>query len=89
MDLSGTWSFQLDPQDSGLNEAWFAHPLSTNQHIHLPGSLQAQGYGNDVGVDTQWTGDIFDRSWFTEDRYAPYRRPGHIKIPFWLQPEKV
>ncbi len=87
MDLSGTWSFQLDSKDEGIANRWYTRPLA--DHIHLPGSVQAQGYGDDVTADTQWTGDIVDRSWFTEERYAPYRQPGNIKIPFWLQPEKV
>lgn len=25
---------------------------------------------------------------FTSDAYAKYRKPGNIKIPFWLQPVK-
>lgn len=87
MDLSGTWSFQLDPLDEGLAGQWYAGPLA--QQIHLPGSLQAQGFGQDVTLDAPWTGDIIDRSYFTDPRYAPYREPGNIKVPFWLQPEKV
>jgi hypothetical protein len=39
-------------------------------------------------VDTVWTGDIFDPSYFTEERYEKYRQPGQIKLPFWLQPDK-
>ncbi|MCC9074632.1 glycoside hydrolase [Litorilinea aerophila] len=86
MDLAGPWAFRLDPEDRGLDEGWYAHPLPHS--LQLPGSLQAQGYGNDITVDTPWTGDIFDRSWFESPRYAPYRQPGNIKVPFWLQPEK-
>jgi len=29
-----------------------------------------------------------DKSWFTAPEYAEYRKPGNIKVPFWLQPEK-
>ncbi len=87
MDLSGQWSFQLDPQDRGIDEQWYNHSLTDT--INLPGSLQAQGFGEEVGVDTQWTGQIVDRSYFTDERYAPYRQPGNIKVPFWLQPAKV
>ncbi len=39
-------------------------------------------------VDTQWTGGIVDRSFFTDPQFAKYREPGHIKLPFWLQPDK-
>lgn len=86
VDLSGTWQFQLDPADVGIRERWFERALP--QKVRLPGALQAQGFGDDVTVDTQWTGDIIDRSWFTDPRMAKYREPGHIKLPFWLQPDK-
>ncbi|MFA6286416.1 MAG: sugar-binding domain-containing protein [Opitutaceae bacterium] len=76
INLSGAWEFALG------NTPGYVH------RINLPGSLQVQGYGDEVTVDTPWTGQIVDRSWFTADRYASYRRPGNIKIPFWLQPEK-
>ena len=46
------------------------------------------GYGRDVDVHTQWTGQIVDHSWFDAPEYEPYRRAGNIKIPFWLQPGK-
>ena len=86
MDLSGPWAFELDADDRGVSEAWYNRPLRDS--LRLPGSLQAQGFGDDVSVDTQWVGGIIDRSWFTDPRYEPYRRPGNIKAPFWLQPEK-
>ena len=53
-----------------------------------PASCQAQGFGDDVTVDTKWTGQIVDRSFFTSPRYEPYREPGRVKVPFWLQPDK-
>ena len=86
VSLAGEWRFSLDRQDAGLQEKWFARSLP--QKIHLPGALQAQGFGDDVGVDTQWTANFNDRSWFTSPKYEKYRQPGHIKIPFWLQPDK-
>lgn len=86
IDLAGTWRFRLDPQDVGQQQRWFAEVLP--QAIRLPGSLQEQGFGEEIGVDTRWTGDIIDRSYFESPRYAPYRRPGNIKVPFWLQPQR-
>ncbi|RME94556.1 MAG: hypothetical protein D6766_05525, partial [Verrucomicrobia bacterium] len=47
-----------------------------------------RGLGEDIRVDTPWTGSIVDRSFFTDPRYAPYRQPGRIKVPFWLTPRK-
>ena len=57
------------------------------QSIRLPGSLQAQGFGDEITLITPWTGDIIDRSFFDDPRYEKYRQPGKIKVPFWLQPE--
>jgi hypothetical protein len=87
LDLAGEWSFQLDPQDRGVADAWFSKPLA--EKIRLPGSIQEQGFGDDVGLDSPWTGNIVDTSYFNDPRYAPYRKPGNIKYPCWLQPEKV
>ena len=63
-------------------------PLAGKETIRLPGMMQAQGYGDPVAVETPWTGEIVDRSWFTAPDYAKYRRPGNIKVPFGLQPER-
>jgi hypothetical protein len=86
INLAGTWSLRLDRDDVGVQEQWFNQPLPDT--LQLPGSLQAQGYGDEVGLDTPWVGSMFDLSWFTEPRMEPYRQPGNIKVPFWLQPEK-
>lgn len=86
MELHGEWQFELDPDDRGIPEGWFNRPLK--DRIDLPGALTAQGYGPLVSLETAWTGGIVDRSWFTDPRYEPYRQPGNIKIPFWLQPER-
>ncbi len=87
MHLDGAWRIRLDPNDVGRDERWFEGRLG-EQTARLPGSLQEQGFGNDVTVETEWIGGINDRSWFTSPRYAKYREPGQVKIPFWLQPEK-
>jgi beta-galactosidase/beta-glucuronidase len=50
--------------------------------------MAESGLGEEVTVSTRWTGSIVDRSYFTEDRYAKYRIPGNIKIPFWLKPDR-
>lgn len=86
IDLSGTWRFDLDPEDRGVRERWFARPLPGS--LRLPGSLQEQGFGEDVTAETQWTGSIVDRSFFTSPRYAKFREPGNVKYPCWLQPRK-
>jgi len=86
VSLAGQWRFQLDSEDAGIDQRWYSRALSGK--VLLPGVLAAQGIGDDVSVDTRWIGGIVDRSWFTEKRYAPYREPGNVKIPFWLQPDR-
>lgn len=87
LDLSGEWRCALDPDGVGELERWFRQALPEDAPaVTLPGSIQHQGLGDPVGVDTPWTGSIVDRSYFTEERYAPYREPGNVAVPFWLQP---
>ncbi|MCB0071485.1 MAG: glycoside hydrolase [Caldilineaceae bacterium] len=86
INLSGEWRFELDRDDRGTDERWYARDLTGA--LQLPGSLQAQGRGDDVTLETPWVGNIVDRSLFDDPRYAPYRDPDNIKYPSWLQPEK-
>jgi len=86
IDLSGEWSFQADAADAGVAQRWFTTTLS--DHIQLPGSMTTNGKGDDITLATPWTGQIVDSSYFFDASYAPYRQPGNIKVPFWLQPVK-
>jgi hypothetical protein len=86
ISLTGRWSFRLDPKDVGQQEKWYAGKLADS--IKLPGSTAENGFGDNPAVDTKWTGQIVDKSWFTDDKYERYRQPGNIKIPFWLTPVK-
>jgi hypothetical protein len=86
ISLAGEWKFRLDTLDLGLTQKWYSG--SFNEHVNLPGSMAENGKGNEVRVSTEWTGNIWDSSYFTDDRYRKYRQAGHIKIPFWLKPVK-
>jgi hypothetical protein len=86
-DLSGVWHFRMDPLDAGVREQWFLQRLEDS--VRLPGSMAENKRGEAVSAGTQWVGGIVDRSWFTEERYSPYRKPGNIKLPFWLTPAFV
>jgi hypothetical protein len=86
ISLAGKWAFELDRADSGIADKWFDRKLA--HEIRLPGSLPEQGIGDDVSIDTPWTGGIVDRSFFDSPDFAPERQPGHVRVPFWLQPEK-
>ncbi|MBC8180435.1 beta-galactosidase [candidate division KSB1 bacterium] len=86
INLSGEWRFQIDSLNVGISGQWFNNKLS--EKVKLPGSMTENGKGNDVSVKTKWTGQVVDQSWYTDEKYAKYRKPGNVKIPFWLQPEK-
>jgi glycosyl hydrolase family 2 len=86
IDLSGTWRFQIDSLDKGIEQQWFSRKLT--DAISLPGSMTTNGKGNDIDTHTPWIGNIIDSSWFYKPEYAAYRKKGNIKIPFWLQPVK-
>lgn len=86
ISLAGPWGFQLDPENRGEAEQWFTRAMP--QSIRLPGSTAEHGYGDDPTVDTQWTAGVNEKSWYTSPRYAEYRRPGNVKLPFWLTPVK-
>ena len=76
----------MDREDAGVKQRWFERSL--DQHIRLPGALQNQGFGDDITVDTKWTGEVGMEAWRNGEQYAKYRQPGNIKVPFFLQPEK-
>jgi hypothetical protein len=86
ISLSGEWRFELDRHNAGSRQRWFERTLSGK--VVLPGTLSAQGIGDEVTVETEWTGGIVDRSWYDSPQYENYRRPGSVKVPFWLQPDK-
>ncbi|MFN8209901.1 MAG: glycoside hydrolase family 2 TIM barrel-domain containing protein [Bacteroidales bacterium] len=84
--LSGKWGFRIDTADAGITARWFDSVFTDS--VSLPGSMAENNRGFEVTVNTDWTGEIVDRSYFTDSRYAKYREPGNIKIPFWLKPVK-
>ena len=84
MDLSGTWRFAIDRNDQGVTGQWFLKSL--DDRVTLPGSMMTNGKGDPVNLDTPWEGDFNDKTFFTQERYAPYRLADNFKIPYWLQP---
>ncbi|MEO6004738.1 MAG: sugar-binding domain-containing protein [Opitutus sp.] len=85
VSLQGRWRFAVDRENRGITERWFERQLDDT--LDLPGSMPGQGRGDPVTLDTPWMGSLFDKAFFTEARFAEYRKPGDIKIPFWLQPD--
>ena len=84
--MAGEWKFKIDSLDQGIQENWFNTEFE--ETVRLPGSMAENGKGDEVSLTTKWTGDIVDRSYFTDKKYEKYRQPGNIKIPFWLKPVK-
>ena len=69
----------------GLSEGWFARDLS--QHIQLPGILQAQGFGDEISVNTPWVAALpRDMRWYLLTQYKAYTEPGNVKMPYLSQP---
>jgi len=86
IDLSGEWQFQTDPEDRGVDEKWYENELP--ETVQLPGSMVENGKGDDITLETQWTGGIKNPDWYKDPNYAPYVDPDNVRFPFWLQPEK-
>ena len=86
INLAGEWNFAADPQDKGVSEKWFSKTLS--ETIQLPGSMATNGKGEAINLNTKFTGDIVDSSYYKKPEYAKYRVDGNIKMPFWLQSDK-
>ena len=87
MDLAGQWRFKLDREDEGVDGRWFAATLPGR--IRLPGSLQEQGFGDDVTMETDWLASGFGKGmWYDHPMYERYRQPDNIRVPFVLQPKK-
>ena len=86
ISLSGEWRFAMDRNDVGIKEMWFnKKPADV---IQLPGTMAENRKGDEVTLQTKWTGSIYDSSFFFRPSLAKYRQPGNIKIPFWLTPVK-
>jgi len=91
LSLAGGWEFELDPGDRGIGEKFYARQLKDS--LQLPGSLQEQGFGEDVDVNTKWVVRFWGSfehypSWFTSPIYAKYRQQEHFAFPYCLQPKK-
>lgn len=86
ISLAGKWRFAIDRSDVGIKDKWFNNTLS--DAITLPGSMAENIKGDDITLQTKWTGSIYDSSFFFRPSLAKYRQAGNVKIPFWLTPNK-
>ena len=86
ISLAGDWRFAMDRDDAGYAAGWFNTDLTDK--IKLPGILQAQGYGDDIAMDTPWVAALGANSWRNNPELTKYTQPGDVRIPFLIQPPK-
>ncbi|KQM77201.1 beta-glucuronidase [Pedobacter sp. Leaf216] len=86
ISLAGKWRFKIDAKDEGIKGKWYSTILP--ESVNLPGSMAENLKGDDITLKTKWTGSIYDSSYFFHPRLEKYRKPGNLKIPFWLTPAK-
>src|SRR5258705_8502123 len=86
-DLSGEWRLLLDRTDSGVKIELFKAPFR-GPSIKLPGTLQAQGFGDEISEKTPWVATLYDRYWYLRDDYKAYTAAGKVKVPFLSQPPR-
>lgn len=76
IDLKGTWQFAM------------GHESAYTDSVVLPGSMLTNGKGNEVSIHTQWTGSLYDSSFYFNPHMEKYRKAGQCKFPFFLTPQK-
>ena len=83
ISLEGAWDFKLEPgPDFVLQDAQF------DDYVILPGSMLTNDKGTPVSVNTQWTGSLYDSSYYFNPYMEKYRHEGQMKFPFFLTPDK-
>ena len=81
--MDGAWDFTLESSpEFNYREAKF------DDYVMLPGSMLTNGKGQHVSVNTQWTGSLYDSSYYFNPYMEKYRQEGQMKFPFFLTPER-
>ncbi len=86
--LEGEWNVRLDPNLLGESDHWELGLGKGGLSVWLPTSLNEAGIGDIPTLQTEWTGSIFDRSWFHDPELKSYRDSSPPHFPFWLTPKK-
>ena len=87
LDLSAEWQFAIDRDDSGEAQQWYKSK-TLDDTMFLPGSMPEMLKGDDVTIHTQWTGSLYDSSYYYNPAMEKYRVAGNVKLPFFLTPDK-
>ncbi|MGQ9915399.1 MAG: discoidin domain-containing protein [Thermogutta sp.] len=85
LPLQGTWRFRLDPQDEGVQGAWYSESLP--DRIELPGMLQGQGYGFPPARNSKWLAGI-GLKLQNDPRFAEFFSDDNFLCPFFLTPPR-
>lgn len=86
IDLAGVWTYKLDTYNNGLKKKWYTQKFEDS--ITLPGALRDYNIGYTPTLKTEWTGSIYDSTWFFNPAMKKYRKTDSLKFPFWLTPDK-
>jgi len=86
--LACTLGLHAQHTDISLAGTWQFASASEQGTVVLPGSMLTNGKGDPVSVRTQWTGSLYDSSYYFNPYMAPYRQEGNMKFPFFLTPER-
>lgn len=81
INLHGIWDFQIDRNKNVTAISEY------DDKIELPGSMITRGKGDKISVNTQWTGSLYDSSFYFNPYMKKYRVEGQMKFPFFLTPE--
>ena len=76
VNLSGAWDFSV------------GETPRYQEQVVLPGSMLTNGKGNPVSLETQWTGSLYDSSYYFNPYLEKYRQTGNLKFPFFLTPDR-
>jgi len=87
IDLQGRW--QLSAVENSVQSVEHNAPDDDYKGtVTLPGSMLTNEKGDNVSLDTRWTGSIYDSSFYFNPYMAKYRVEGNMKFPFFLTPNK-
>ena len=84
----GSAAAQSPSQVFSLAGKWHLTSRLHADQVTLPGSLLTNGLGDDITVNTRWTGSLYDSSYYFNPFMEPYRHDGQMKFPFFLTPQK-
>ena len=62
--------------------------MADGKKANLPGSMLTNDLGDEVTIDTKWTGSLYDSSFYYNPYMAKYREAGKMKFPFFLTPRR-